>query len=62
MKPCKTCRLELDAGYASQSIPNIEKLLRLHDFAPKMIHDVAVSLGPMCEKCLKAWAKDLNSN
>ena len=54
MKPCRTCRLELDAGFASQSIPNIEKLLRFHDFAPKMIHDVAVSLGPMCEKCLKA--------
>jgi hypothetical protein len=62
MKPCKTCRLALDAGVASQSIPNIEKLLRFHEFAPKMIHDVAVSLGPMCDKCLKAWAKDLSSN
>ena len=62
MKPCRTCRLELDAGVASQSFPNIEKLLRLKGFTPKMIHDVAVTLGPMCEKCLKAWAKDLRSN
>jgi len=62
MKPCKTCRLALDAGAVSQSFPDIEKLLRLHDFAPKMIHDVAVSLGPMCKKCLKTWAKELRSN
>ena len=62
MKPCKTCRLELDAGAARQSIPNIEKLLHFHGFTPKMIHDVAVSLGPMCEKCLKAWAKELRSH
>ena len=62
MKPCKSCRLALDAGAASQSFANIEKLLRHNGFAPKMIHDVALSLGPMCEKCLKAWAKDLRSN
>jgi hypothetical protein len=62
MKQCKSCRLELDTGVASQSILNIEKLLRVHGFVPKMIHDVAVSLGPMCEKCLKSWAKDLSSN
>ena len=30
--------------------------------AAKMIHDVAVSLGPLCEKCLKTWAKELRSN
>jgi hypothetical protein len=62
MKPCKTCRLALDVGVATQSFPNIENLLRFHGFAPKMIHDVAVSLGPMCEKCLKDWAAELRSN
>jgi hypothetical protein len=62
MKPCKSCRLALDAGVASQSFPNIEKLLRFHGFAPQMIVSVAVSLGPMCEKCLRVWAKDLRSN
>ncbi len=62
MKPCKSCRSTLDASVATQSIPNIEKLLKFHGFVPKMIHDVAVSLGPMCDKCLKAWAKDLRSN
>ena len=61
MKPCKTCRLTLDEGIARQSIPNVEKLLGLNGFSAKMIHDVAVSLGPMCEKCLKTWAKELRS-
>jgi hypothetical protein len=61
MKPCKSCRLALNAGAASQSFSNIEKLLRLHGFAPKMIHDVAVSLGPLCEKCLRTWAKELRT-
>jgi hypothetical protein len=61
MKPCKSCRLALNDGVVSQSFPNIEKLLRFHGFAQKMIHDVAVSLGPMCEKCLKDWAKELRS-
>jgi len=62
VKLCKTCRLPLSAEVASQSFHNIEELLRLHEFASKMVHDVAASLGPMCEKCLKDWAKDLRSN
>jgi len=47
---------------ASQSFPNLEKLLKVHGFTPKMIPDVALSLGPMCEKCLKAWSTKLTSN
>jgi hypothetical protein len=47
-------------GAARQSFHNLKKLLRLEGFVPETIHDVAVSLGPMCDKCLKAWAKDLN--
>jgi hypothetical protein len=62
MKPCKSCRLEMDRGAATQSVHNLEKLLKVHGFAAKMIHDVAVSLGPLCEKCLKNWAKELRSN
>ncbi len=62
MKPCRACHSTLDVGIASQSFPNIEKLLKFHGFVPTMIPQVALSVGPMCDKCLKAWAKDLRSN
>ena len=62
MKLCKSCRAVMIGETATQSFPNLERLLRLHRFVPSMIHDVAVSLGPMCEKCLKAWTKELGSN
>jgi hypothetical protein len=60
MKACKSCRSAMIGGAARQSFHNLKKLLRLEGFVPETIHDVAVSLGPMCDKCLKAWAKDLN--
>jgi len=61
MKICKTCRSLVIGEAASQSFPNLEKLLKFHGFTPKTIPDVALSLGPMCEKCLKAWSKELTS-
>ena len=62
MKLCKTCRTVMIGTAAPQSFQHIERLLRFHGFVPKTIHDVATSLGPMCEKCLKDWAKELSSN
>jgi hypothetical protein len=62
MKQCKSCRSIMIGGAASQSSQNLERLLKSQGFAHKTIHDVAASLGPMCDKCLKAWTKDLNSN
>jgi hypothetical protein len=62
MKLCKTCRTVMIGATAPQSFHHIERLLRFHGFVPKTIHDVATSLGPMCEKCLKDWAKELSSN
>lgn len=62
MKQCKCCRSLLIGGAAGQPFHNLEKLLKSQGFMAKTIHDVAASLGPLCEKCLKAWAKDLNSN
>jgi hypothetical protein len=47
---------------APLSFHHIARQLRFHGFVPKTIHDVATSLGPMCEKCLKDWAKELSSN
>ena len=51
-----------DRGHRPQWFHHIERLLKFHGFVPKTIHDVATSLGPMCEKCLKDWAKELSSN
>ena len=62
MKPCKSCRLTLDAGAATQSFHDLKDLLTFEGFMPQTIHDVAISLAPMCDKCLKAWATDLGSN
>ena len=44
---------------APKSFPRIERLLRYHGFVPKMVENVASTLGPMCESCLKVWAKEL---
>jgi hypothetical protein len=49
-------------GAASQSFDKLEKLLKFQGFVPQTVHDVATSLGPMCDKCLKTWTKELNSN
>jgi hypothetical protein len=62
MKQCKSCRSLMIGGAISQSFDNLERLLKFQGFAPQTVHDVAASLGPMCDKCLKAWAKELNSN
>jgi hypothetical protein len=62
MKQCKSCRGLIIGEAASQSFENLEKLMKFHGFAPKTIPDVAQSLGPLCEKCLKAWTKELGSN
>jgi hypothetical protein len=61
MKLCKNCRSLIIGEAASQSFQNLEKLLTFHGFTPKTIPDVALPLGPMCEKCLKAWSKELTS-
>jgi hypothetical protein len=61
MKPCKCCRSLMTDGAVAQSYRNLEKLLTLDGFVPKTIHDVVASVGPLCEKCLQAWAKDLRS-
>jgi hypothetical protein len=62
MKQCKTCRAHIVGEAASQSLKNLEKLLAVQGFVHKTIPDVAQSLGPMCERCLTAWSKELGSN
>ena len=62
MKTCKSCHSVMIGGSGPQSFPRIERLLKFHGFVPAMVEQVAVTLGPMCDKCLKAWAKELRSN
>ncbi len=62
MKHCRCCHSAMRGETAQSSIPRLERLLKRHGVVPRMIESVAVSLGPMCEKCLKDWAKELSSN
>jgi hypothetical protein len=62
MKKCKSCCALMVGEAASKSVHRLETLLKFQGFVPATIHDVAVSLGPMCDKCLKAWGKELSSN
>jgi hypothetical protein len=48
-------------GDGPKSLSRIVRLLRHHGFVPQTIDAVAVSVGPMCDKCIKAWAKELDS-
>ena len=50
------------AVQVGDSVVKGQKLLMLEGFVPKTIHDVAVSLSPLCEKCLKKWAQELRSH
>jgi len=61
MKLCRSCHLIMIGLAAPRSFPRIERLLRYHGFVPQTVEAVALSLGPMCDKCIKAWAKELGS-
>jgi hypothetical protein len=61
MKLCKCCRALMISHEASNWLHHLEKLLKFHGFVPKTIPDIAMSLGPMCEKCQMAWTKHIAS-
>jgi hypothetical protein len=61
LRLCKCCGVLMIGHDASDCVENLKKLLAFHGFVPKTIPDVALSLGPMCDKCQKAWSKDLTS-
>ena len=61
MKICKSCRGVIIGEAATQSLRNLEKLMEFHGFTPKTIPDVALSMGPMCEQCLKNWSQELTA-
>ncbi len=61
MKLCRSCRSVMIGPEAPRSFPRIERLLKHHGFVPQTVEAVALSLGPMCQKCIKAWAEELDS-
>lgn len=59
MQLCKTCRSLMIGQEAVRSFPLLKKLLRHHGAVPETVAVVAESLGPMCNKCLKAMDKSI---
>ena len=61
MKLCKCCRTLMIGDDANHWLQNLKKLMKLHGFVTKTIPDVALSLGPMCNKCQQIWFKELTA-
>ena len=61
MKLCRTCRSLIIGEASTQSMPNLEKLLKVHGFTPRTIPDVAPTTGPMCERSLENWSRELTA-
>jgi hypothetical protein len=43
----------------AESIPRLKRLLRQHGAVPETVAAVAESLGPICDKCLRAMDKSI---
>jgi hypothetical protein len=61
MKLCTTCRSLIIGEESIQSMPNLEKLLKFHGFTPRTIPEVALSMGPMCARCMEKWSQELTA-
>jgi hypothetical protein len=59
MQLCKTCRSLMIGQEAAEWLPRLKHLLRHHGAVPETQAAVAESLGPMCDKCLKAMDKTI---
>jgi hypothetical protein len=59
MQLCKTCGSLMIGREAPRSFPRLKRLLRHHGAFPETVAVVAESLGPMCDKCLKAMDKSI---
>jgi hypothetical protein len=58
---CKSCRCLIIGQESANSLPRLERLLRYHGAVPETIAVVAESLGPLCDKCLKAMDKSIRA-
>ena len=62
MQLCKTCRSLMIGQEAVESFPRLKRLLRRHGAVPETIAVVAESLGPICDKCLRAMDKSIRED
>lgn len=59
MQLCKSCRSLMMGQEAAEWLPRLERLLQHHGAVPETLAVVVESLGPMCDKCLKAMDKSI---
>jgi hypothetical protein len=59
MQLCKSCRSLMIGEEAPSSFRRLKQLLERHGAAPETLAAVMESLGPMCDKCLKAMDKSI---
>ncbi len=62
MKICKACGSLIIGQESANSLPRLKRLLRHHGAVPETVSVVADSLGPMCDKCLKAMDKSIRED
>ncbi len=62
MQLCKTCHALIIGQEAPKSFVHLKHLLRYHGAVPETVAVVAESLGPLCDKCLKAIDKSLRAS
>jgi len=62
MKLCKDCRALMIGSEASDWRPRLEHLLEHHGAVRETLTVVAESLGPLCDKCLKAMDKSIRED
>jgi hypothetical protein len=61
MRLCNTCRRLMIGQEAAEWLPRLERLLRRHGAVPATLTVVAESLGPMCDKCLRAMDRSIRA-
>ena len=59
MQLCKHCRALMIGQEATKAFSRLKHLLRHHVAVPETLAVVAESLGPMCDKCLKAMDESI---
>ena len=62
MQLCKTCRTLMIGREADDWLPRLTRLLRHHGAVPETLTVVAETLGPMCNKCLKAMDQSIQES
>ena len=62
MQLCKACRALMIGREADDWLLRLKHLLRHHGAVPETLTVVAETLGPMCNKCLKAMDQSIQES